>query len=224
LNIRKFADIYQVALIHKGGEEALESLLPKAASTTELMAVNDADYLSLMSRRIFRAGLKHSLVDSKWPEFERQFSAFDPFVCAMMSDDFIDECMANKKIIRHLGKIKTVRDNAQFMQQIARENDSFGHYLASWPKDNIVGLWIELKKRGSHLGGNSGPYFLRMAGVDTFLLTPDVIAVLRYEGIISGNAHSQREMKAAQSAFLQWQHESGRELCEISRVLSCAAL
>jgi RecA/RadA recombinase len=43
-----------------------------------LAATPDDRFLSQMSLRIFRAGLKHSVVDAKWPAFEEVFHDFDP--------------------------------------------------------------------------------------------------------------------------------------------------
>ena len=222
--MRNFKELYELAVVVKGGVDVLESSLPRKRSQAQLRSRSDAEYLSLMSRRVFRAGLRHAMVDKKWPAFEAQFKAFDPHFCAMMSDEAIEACLTNKSIIRHFGKIKSIRANAQNILYLSNEYGSFGDYLADWPMDNIVGLWLDLKKRGSMLGGNSGPYFLRMAGFDTFLLTSDVLAVLTLEGIVEGKADAQRDMRACEAAFLQWQSESGRPLCEISRIVSYCAL
>jgi len=55
--------------------------------------------------------------------------------------------MGDKSIIRHWGKIKSVRANATTIHEILNEYDCFGEYLASWSPDDIVSLWYELKKR-----------------------------------------------------------------------------
>ncbi len=52
-----------------GSLEALEARLPQPVSDKKLRALGNDRYLSIMSLRIFRAGLKHSLVDAKWPAF-----------------------------------------------------------------------------------------------------------------------------------------------------------
>ena len=57
------------------------------------------------------------------------------------------------------------------MAEISAAHGGFGAWLAAWPADDIVGLWKELQTRFSQLGGASEPYFLRMAGKDTFILT-----------------------------------------------------
>lgn len=218
-----FERLYQTAILHKGGEANVRALLPEVATTEQLIEASDAFYLSTMSLRIFRAGLKHAMVDAKWPAITQAFNGFDPLHCAMLSDEDIDKLMQNPAVIRHLGKLKAVRHNAAFVLAVRREFDSFGHWLADWPNGDIVGLWLQLKKQGQQLGGMSGPYFLRMVGKDTFLLTRDVVAVLIAQGALDKPPTSVKELRTAQAVFLQWQQESGRSLAEISRVVSMTA-
>ena len=221
--MKTFSEIYQTACLHKGGEAQVEAMLPKPLADSQLIDTPDNVFLSMMSLRIFRAGLKHEMVDNKWPAFEEVFRSFDPFYCAMLSDDDLDTLMADKRIIRHMGKIKSVRENGFFVRDTSQQHNGFGRFLVEWPEEDIVGLWTYLKKHGKQLGGMSGPYFLRMVGKDTFLLTRDVVAVLINEGVVDKAPTSQAALKAAQSAFLTWKEESSRSYSEISRVLSYAA-
>jgi len=219
-----FEFLYSTACAHKGGEASVEASLPKAKSSAALKRKQNDRYLSDMSRRIFRAGLKHEMVDKKWPAFEEAFRRFDPTYCAMLGDDQIDELLKDTRLIRHLGKIKSVRHNAQWMlNQQEASGQGFGAFLATWPVDEIVDLWITMKKRGSQLGGMSGAYFLRMVGKDTFVLTKDVVAVFIREGVVEKEPKSQRDLKAAQDAFNLWRSECGRDMCEISRIVSYTA-
>ena len=222
--MRNSQDIYELAVMHKGSAEALEASLPCAVSDDQLRELGDDAYLSTMSRRIFRAGLKHALVDAKWPYFEKVFHGFDPFYCAMLSDEDIEAVMIDKGLIRHLGKIKSIRTNAQFVRSISQDYGSFGGYLTQFSKYELLDLWSQLKKRGAHLGGSSGAQFLRMVGKDTFLLTNDVVAVMKLEGVIDKQPTSLRDIKSVHAVFMQWHQESRRDLCEISRVVSYAAL
>lgn len=221
--MRTFADIYATALMHKGSVAAVEALLPHCVSAAELAAQPDAFYLSEMSRRVFRAGLKHSMVDAKWPDFERAFYGFDPLQVAMMSDEAIDLLMADSRLIRHLGKLKSVRDNAAWVLDIGRQHGSFGHWLGAWPVEDTVGLWLAIKAGGRQLGGQSAARFLRMVGRDTFLLTDDVVAVLQAERVVTGMPAAKRDLRRVQEVFNQWRQESGRCFCEISRIVSLTA-
>src|SRR5438552_312296 len=120
------------------GAAALEARLPRAKSPAELRSLGEDRYLSLMSLRIFRAGLKHSMVDAKWPEFESAFHGFDPRRVRLMSDEAMEGLLKNDRLIRHWGKLKAVRDNAAAMLEIAAEKGSFAAMLAEWPVGDIV--------------------------------------------------------------------------------------
>ncbi len=218
--MRSYDWIYQHALAQKGTPEQLESLLPTPKTAQQLIAVSDDRYLSEMSRRVFRAGLKHEMVDKKWPAFEEVFFGFDPNKLILMSDEALENTLQDKRIIRHWGKIKSIRHNALMVIELAREQGGFGQFLAQWPGSDMIGLWKLLTKRGKQLGGNSGPYFLRMVGKDTFVLTGDVVAALIAQGIIDKKPTSQADLQQVQSAFNQWQAQSGRPLCQISRMLA----
>src|ERR1700730_12071890 len=67
--VSPFAPILEAARTRHGAK-ALEARLPQPKTSAELASTSDDRYLSQMSLRIFRAGLKHSVVDAKWPAFE----------------------------------------------------------------------------------------------------------------------------------------------------------
>ncbi len=216
----KFAPILKRAIKRAGSEAELEGMLPRPRGAKQLEAVGDDRYLSLMSRRIFQAGLKHSMVDNKWPAFEEVFNGFEPRRVAALPDEDVEKLMSDRRIIRHWGKIKAVHHNAAVFVTLAAERGSFGAYLAQAPGEDIVGLWRELSKRFKQLGGNSGPYFLRMAGKDTFLLTGDVVRALGQAGVCDSKPTSQKALGEVQRAFNGWAEESGRPLCQLSRILA----
>ncbi|ARN75890.1 DNA-3-methyladenine glycosylase I [Oceanicoccus sagamiensis] len=218
--MKDFDWIYQHVLERLGSAREVERYLSKPASAGQLKAQDDAFYLSTLCRRVFRAGLKHSVVDNKWPGFEQAFFGFNPRRVAMMSDEEMDALMGNTEIIRHWQKIKSVRYNAGFMLEIIEQHGSIGHWLAQWPAEDIVALWTLLKKEGAQLGGNSGPYFLRMVGKDTFILTEDLVVALKAQGIVDKKPDSQKDLKRVQGAFNHWAEQSGRPLCQISQLLA----
>ncbi|MFC3152892.1 DNA-3-methyladenine glycosylase I [Litoribrevibacter euphylliae] len=219
-----FNAIYQDAVAQKGSQTALATMLDARLQTPatpdELASVGDDRYLSLMSLRIFRAGLKHSLVDAKWPAFEKAFHGFNILGNAHLSDDAIAEHMENTDLIRHLGKIKSIRNNAGFILRTSEEYDGFGRFLGEWPVTDIVGLWDHLKKHGTQLGGASGSYFLRMVNKDTFIFTRDVITALKARNIIDKQPTAKRDLKIVQDKFNEWHDESGWPLSRISLLLA----
>jgi 3-methyladenine DNA glycosylase Tag len=139
----------------------------------------------------------------------------------MMPDDMLERKASDPGIIRNFSKVKTVLDNALMISDTERREDkSFGEFIASWPDGDVIGLWLFLKKHGSRLGGNTGPYALRTLGVDTFLMTADVEFFLRENAIVDSGIHSLRALKATQTYFNDLREESGRSLSELSRLVS----
>lgn len=159
-------------------------------------------------------------MENKWDNFERAFHGFNPASCATMSDEKLENLADDASIIRHFKKIKSVRDNAQFVLDIEDEYGRFAKFISQWPEDNIIELFKVLKKRGSRLGGHTGQYFLRFMGKDTFILSKDVVSVLISQGVVTKEPTSLKELQATQDAFNHWHQQSGRSLCQISRILA----
>ncbi len=216
-----FAPIIEAARARLGAA-ALETRLPQPRSAAELKAMPDDRYLSQMSLRIFRAGLKHSVVDAKWPPFEEVFQAFAPRRVRAMSDEELEALLGDARLIRHWGKLKSVRDNAAAMIALSEEHGSFGGWLADWPGTEIVELWEALAKRFSQMGGNSGPTFLRMVSKDTFILTPSVTAALKHWGVADAPPKNRKDRASVQCAFNAWAAETGRPLCQLSLILAAS--
>ena len=217
-----FAEILKTAERKAGGAAKLRERLPTPKSAAALGKTPDDRYLSLMSLRVFQAGLKHSLVEARWPAFEEAFHGFVPARVAAMPDETVEALLQDARLIRHWGKLRSVPANAAAMRDVAAAHDGFGRWLAEWPGGRIVELWDELAKRFSQMGGNSGPMFLRMAGKDTFILTEDVgKALVRWAGL-DGPPKGKKEREKAQAAFNAWAGESGRPLCHLSRILAAS--
>lgn len=203
-----------------GSQKALEARLPTAKSPAQLRKISADRYLSTMALRVFRAGLKHSLVDSKWPAFEEVFFGFDPEKIVLMGAERLERLMQDSRIIRHFGKLKSVPRNAQMILDVAMEHGSFGDFIADWPVEDITGLWQYIAKHGNQMGGLSAPRFLRMIGKDTFIPSWDVVAALNAQEIVDKVPSSKRDQAAVQAAFNQWHAESGRPMCQLSAMLA----
>lgn len=218
--MRDYPWLHEYCLNRFGSVAALEAMLPQPRSAAELRQISDDRYLSLIALRVFRAGLKHSLVDAKWPTFEEVFFGFVPEKVALMSAEHLERLMQDARIIRHLGKLKSVPRNAQFVLDVQQDKGSFGALIADWPVTDIVGLWKYLAKHGSQLGGLSAPRLLRMIGKDTFIPSDDMVAALKAQEIVDKVPTSLKELAAVQAAFNQWQAQSGRPLCQLSVMLA----
>lgn len=214
-----FATIEEAA-VARHGRAAIDARLVAPRSAEDLRALGEDRYLCEMSRRIFRAGLKHELVDRKWPAFEEVFAGFDPEFCARLPDERIEELLADRRLVRNLAKLRAVRANARAILELRREAGGIGRWIADWPGSEIVGLWEELGRRFQQLGGNSAPHFLRMVGKDTFIPTDSVVRALRHWGIVEGEPRTGAERRALQAVFDEWAAQTGRPLCQLSQILA----
>ncbi len=219
--MQSFSAIYEKAAARKGGADALEELLPKSKTAAQLKRITDDRYLAEMTKCVFRSGFVWQIIENKWPGFEAAFDGFDTVACAMLSDEDLERLGEDTRIVRNGKKIASVRGNAQFVRDVKAEHGGFGAYLAAWPADDVVGLWDELKRRGQRLGGNSGSYFLRFVGKDTFMLSADVLTALVRQKVIDKPPTSKKALAAVQEAFNEWRTESGRSYAAISRTLAC---
>lgn len=215
-----FDHIEQAAAELQGGEQALQARLVSPEPPESLAMIGDDRYLSVMSRRIFRAGLTHRQVDARWPAFEAAFRQFALNEVAGMTDSDIAGLMQDTALIRHRGKLMAVRDNAIAMQALVQAHGSFGLWLAQWPEDGIVDLWHALRTQFRQLGGRSAPAFLRMVGKDTFMLTDWVVAALTRWTEWQGKTTTRTAHRTIQVLFNEWQTQSERPLCQVSQILA----
>jgi 3-methyladenine DNA glycosylase Tag len=214
-----FKRIRERAARRKGGEKVLASLLPKKPNNKALAKLGDDRVLSEIAARVFSAGFVWDVIDQKWPGFEEAFLGFNPKRLLFQPSEFWEKLASDKRIVRNPQKIKSVRENAKFVSDIAREHGSFGKFLAGWPAGDQVGLLDVLAKRGSRLGGHSGQYLLRFLGWDAFVLSGDVLLCLRDSGVpISATGTSKKDLRLAQDQFNAWAKESGLPITHISRI------
>lgn len=139
-----------------------------------------------------------------------------------MTDEEIGAHLSDARIIRHGKKIAAIRDNARFLGELAQENGTAASVFAEWPAEDYIGLLAMLKKRATRLGGNTAMYFLRFMGVDSFILSRDVVAALIRENVVDKTPTSKRDLDRVQAAFNTWREQSKRPLTHISRVLACS--
>jgi 3-methyladenine DNA glycosylase Tag len=214
-----FKTIRSRAEKRKGGPAALKKLLPDQPDKTALTKLADDRVLAEMTQRVFSAGFAWSVIESKWDGFEAAFLGFQPKKLVVQSDDFWHELTRDQRIVRNGAKIMSVRDNAQFVLDIAAEHGSFGKFLANWPSSDEIGLLDLLNKRGSRLGGNTGQMLLRFIGWDGFVTSKDVVACLRDAGLdIAEEVKSKGDLAKVQAQFNAWAKETGLPYAHLSRI------
>ncbi len=215
-----FSELYARAADLKGGEEALERVLPTIKSPQQLKRIADDRWLSAMTKRIFQSGFSWSVIEKKWPAFETAFEGFAPRRWAGVPDEELERLLKDASIVRNGAKIFAVRNNAAFLVDLAEEHGSAAKVFADWPADDFVGLLRMVHKRGKRLGGTSAQYVFRGMGRDSFILTPDVTAALIREGVVDRPPTSKRAMDEVQAAFNHWRKQADRPLAHVSRILA----
>jgi len=219
-----FKTIRSRAEKRKGGAGALAQLLPPKPDSAALAALKDDRVLAEMTKRVFSAGFAWSVIEAKWSGFEEAFLGFEPGPLALKPDEFWDKLTKDERIVRNAAKIMSVRANAGFLRNIAKEHGSFGKLLAGWPSSDGIGLLDLLAKRGSRLGGNTGQMLLRFLGWDGFVLSKDVIACLRDTGLDVGEEiKSKRDLAKVQAQFNSWAQETGLPYVHLSRICAMSA-
>ena len=203
----------------KGGAQALARLLPPRTDGSALVALEDDRVLAEMTKRVFSAGFAWSVIEAKWPGFEQAFLGFEPARLSFEPDDFWDGLVKDARIVRNGAKIMSVRANARFVFDVAKEHGSFGRFLAAWPSSDEVGLLEVLAKRGDRLGGNTGQMLLRFLGFDGFVTSKDVVGCLIDAGLdIAEEVKSKRDLVKVQAQFNAWAKETGLSYAQLSRI------
>ncbi|TDO99684.1 DNA-3-methyladenine glycosylase I [Marinomonas balearica] len=220
MNYESFSDIYERAVARFSSEAELKQHLFHPLNAEELKRISDDRWLSAFSQKVFQSGISWKVVHNKWPNFEEVFFHFNIEKMLLIHDEMWEEKAKDKRIIRHLGKVLTIRENAAMIHDIAEEHGSFSNFVSDWPSHKITDLWQILKKSGSRLGGNTGPYTLRSLGKDSFLLTKDVEGYLRLNGIIETGRETKSALAAAQDAFNFWHEESNLPYSQISQCIA----
>jgi 3-methyladenine DNA glycosylase Tag len=203
----------------KGGAAALAALMPPKPDARALIKLKDDRVLAEMTKRVFSAGFAWSVIESKWRGFEEAFLGFSPARLVFEPDEFWDGLVKDARIVRNGAKIGSVRENARFVRDVAKEHRSFGKFLAGWPSSDEVGLLELLSTRGSRLGGNTGQMLLRFLGWDGFVASKDVVACLRDAGVdIAEAPTSKRDLAKIQEQFNAWAKETSLPYTHLSRI------
>lgn len=130
---------------------------------------DDNEYFERMTRSLFTAGLSWSMIDKKWPNFQKAFSGFSLSRVSQFSEKDVQALMGEQGIVRNERKIRATIHNADQFLQLEKEFGSFRKYLSSYGKNEEL-LQGDLQKRFQHLGPSTARMFLWSVG---FPLTPN---------------------------------------------------
>ena len=168
---------------------------------------------------MFSAGFAWSVIENKWPGFEKAFLGFKPAKLIFQPDDFWDALLSDA---RHRAQRRQDRIGARECRLRAGDRErtrQLRNFLAKWPSSDEIGLLDLLDKRGSRLGGNTGQMLLRFIGWDGFVTSQDVVACLRDAGLdIAAEVKSKGDLAKVQAQFNAWAEETGLPYVHLSRI------
>ena len=146
-----------------------------------------ADYLAVLSRAVFQAGVSWKLIDSKWDAYLRLFAGFDPVQIAAFGEADVERILRDGGIVRAYKKVVATIDNARTMLALDREYGGFRTYLRGFA--SYVELSADLRKRFRYVGELSAYYFL-------FRIGERVPRFEEWEKTVPGDHPRMREMIA----------------------------
>lgn len=121
---------------------------------------NDDGYFEALTHQIFQAGLNFSLVQNKWPDFQKAFHRFHIKKVADFTPRDLDRLLADKRLIRNGRKMVATIHNSRVFLQMRREFGSFRKYLRSFKRDGHEALVKDLTTRFKHVGPSAATWFL----------------------------------------------------------------
>lgn len=117
-----------------------------------------ADYLEIMTRAVFQAGVTWAQIDRTWDEYRAAFESFEPRVVAQWGEGDIERLMQFPGIMHSRKKIAATIKNAKTILELDEQYGGFQNYLHS--KSGYEELGKNMKKRFSFMGELNVYYFL----------------------------------------------------------------
>lgn len=116
------------------------------------------DYLEIISKAVFQAGLSWAQIDKHWTGFCEDFNDFEPAKVANFDDSDIDRLMQHPEVIHSRKKIVATIANARTILELDKQHNGFANYLRS--KSSYEELSKDLRKKFKFFGELSVYYFL----------------------------------------------------------------
>ncbi len=116
-----------------------------------------ADYLEVMARAIFQAGMSWEVIAGRWSGITEAFAGFDPAHVSGIDAEGIDELMDDDRVIRNRRKLEAIAANAGRILELDAEHGDFDCYLDA--AGDFDGLTAALKRDFRFLGDFGSYYF-----------------------------------------------------------------
>tara|TARA_B100002003_G_C14093001_1_gene525688 strand:- start:907 stop:1368 length:462 start_codon:yes stop_codon:yes gene_type:complete len=96
---------------------------------------NDDEFLGQVSKIIFVAGFRYSVVDQRWPLMEKAFLNFNISKLSKFNERNVDKLMKAKGMIRNKGKIEAIIENSRKCLELKKEHGSVLKWIDKLKKD-----------------------------------------------------------------------------------------
>lgn len=116
------------------------------------------DYLDIMTRAVFQAGLSWAAIGKHWDEYRAAFDSFDPPTVAAYTEGDVDRLMRAEGVLHSGRKIRATIANAAAIVELDREHGTFANYLRSF--GDYAALAADFKKHFKFMGDMNVWYFL----------------------------------------------------------------
>src|SRR4051812_38381213 len=96
---------------------------------TQITPTSPGDYLEVITKAAFQAGISWSVIEAKWDGIRTCFHGFDARAVADMTPEDVDVLMDDTRVIRNRKKIEATIDNALAVIELDEEYGGFDKYL-----------------------------------------------------------------------------------------------
>lgn len=127
-----------------------------------IQAPSMADYLGVIARAVFQAGVSWAQIAKHWNAYRSAFVDFDVATVAAYDDDAIERVLATPGVLRMRRKVVATIANARALLNVEREYGSFDRYVARFA--GYTELATDMKRRFSFIGDMSVWYVLFRTG------------------------------------------------------------
>jgi len=130
--------------------------VPTIPETIEPRSLDD--YLEVMTRAVFQAGLSWQMIAQRWGAFCEAFEHFETERVARYTEGDIDRILRVEGILRSSKKIRATVKNAQTLLELERTHGSFRNYLRT--PATYEALAKDIRSRFKFMGEMNVWYFL----------------------------------------------------------------
>jgi DNA-3-methyladenine glycosylase I len=136
--------------------------MPEQTAPAQIEPKKLGDYLEVITKAVFQAGMSWKVIEAKWDGFRKAFEGFDPEKVAAFTPDDAERLAEDTRIVRNRRKIEATIDNAVELIALEREHGGFRNFLRS--HDGFEETVADLRKHFRFLGDFGAYYFLYVVG------------------------------------------------------------